>query len=391
MKKLSTLLLFSVMIGYQASAQPTNLVPDAGNIIYVDINVNQSGPGYNGNGSSWAQAVPELADALEWARIQSETGDPVWGLDYPLKIYVAKGTYRPLYEIADVDNNGVPTDNKDRSFRMARGVHLYGGFAAGETDPEKRNLVANETVLTGSLGGTSHVYHVVLATAAMADARLDGFTVSNGRAIGSSTPVPITRSGNNYQVSRRAGGGIFISYASLTIDRVIIKDNTASEFGAGIYNNTATGVHLLRSTIRDNAAGQRGGGMYNANTIPAYISHVIIRNNSANEHGGGIANQSTSPDIVNTLLYDNRAEVGGGAIYNVNNASPTLTNVTIAANYAANVGSGFGTIDGGGGIHNNFSSSPKIRNTIFWGNTVPNNASRSNHIYNQDVSSVSES
>lgn len=41
--------------------------PDASNILYV----NSSVPGGNGSGNSWTNAIPQLADALKWARQQN--------------------------------------------------------------------------------------------------------------------------------------------------------------------------------------------------------------------------------------------------------------------------------------------------------------------------------
>ncbi|SHI72721.1 hypothetical protein SAMN04488096_1041, partial [Mesonia phycicola] len=44
--------------------QPLQLVPDTSNIVYVNKNVS----GGTADGSSWANAIPELADALVWAK-----------------------------------------------------------------------------------------------------------------------------------------------------------------------------------------------------------------------------------------------------------------------------------------------------------------------------------
>src|SRR5690554_5037595 len=233
MKKIIIPLLL-IAANYQLLAQPTNIQPSAGNVVYVNTDVNQGAPGFTGNGSSWDQAVPELADALEWARIQTDAGTASWDSDNSLKIYVAKGTYRPLYKIAETDANNIPTLAQDRSFRMVPNVQLYGGFAAGETDPASRNFNANETTLTGDINGTFHAYHVVLM-AAGGSSLLDGFTITNGRAVGGPTPVTLNETGYNLSISRRNGGGIYIAHGMLAITRVIVKENTASEDGAGIY------------------------------------------------------------------------------------------------------------------------------------------------------------
>ena len=67
-----------------------------------------------GDGSSWANAFPGLADSLSGAA----SGTEIW---------VAKGTYKP-------------TSGTDRTatFQLKDGVAVYGGFAGGETQLDQR-------------------------------------------------------------------------------------------------------------------------------------------------------------------------------------------------------------------------------------------------------------
>src|SRR5690606_37749205 len=76
-----------VDIGAYEFKGEVELTPDAQNILYVDINVNTAAAGYTGAGNSWANAVPQLADALKWARTQFARGSPGWSGANPLKIY----------------------------------------------------------------------------------------------------------------------------------------------------------------------------------------------------------------------------------------------------------------------------------------------------------------
>lgn len=73
----------------------------------------QDAAGYNGSGNSWENAIPELADALKWAREQYDTDHTVFDAE-PLKIYVAKGTYLPKYKLAETDNSDAPTTERDK-------------------------------------------------------------------------------------------------------------------------------------------------------------------------------------------------------------------------------------------------------------------------------------
>ena len=81
---LSLLLLFSFGL-----LQAQNINPGDNNIIYVKYDV----IGGTGDGTSWANAIKELADALKYAK-QTETQ---WSASNPLQIWVAEGTYKPMY------------------------------------------------------------------------------------------------------------------------------------------------------------------------------------------------------------------------------------------------------------------------------------------------------
>src|SRR5690606_11160434 len=99
----------------------TLVTPGTGNILYV----NQSVSGGNGSGDSWANAVPELADALKWARQQQDANNN-WLQNDSLRIFIAKGTYKPLYSAED---GSYTTDGgRDNAFVMVKNVQLYGGF-----------------------------------------------------------------------------------------------------------------------------------------------------------------------------------------------------------------------------------------------------------------------
>lgn len=162
------------------------LQPDSNNIIYVNISVS----GGNGNGSSWANAVPELADALKWARTQITT-DATYFDAAPLKIYVAKGTYKPLYHSA---NGSYSNNNRHNSFVMVKNVQLYGGFdpANGITDLTHDRIKPTTTqgsILSGNIGNANtnndNAHHVVIAVGALGNAVLDGFSLIHGTTGGS--------------------------------------------------------------------------------------------------------------------------------------------------------------------------------------------------------------
>src|SRR5690606_20945420 len=172
--------------------QITSFTPGAGNILYVNQNVS----GGNGSGDSWANAIPELADALRWAR-QRHDLDNNWLQDDSLRIFIAIGSYQPLYNAAD---GAYTTDGgRDNSFVMVKNVQLYGGF-----DPENgiehlddARILPNHlggsgeslgTILNGDVGTTNdhsdNTYHVVISSGDVGKAGLNGLTISAGNADG---------------------------------------------------------------------------------------------------------------------------------------------------------------------------------------------------------------
>src|SRR5690606_18585202 len=116
--------------------------PNADNILYVNQSVDQTATGYTGSGDSWANAIPQVADALKGAR-ENHEADNDWLQNDSLQVYVAKGIYLPKYKLADVDNNNTPTTDRDKSFLLVNNVQLYGGFdpANGITDLSHKRII----------------------------------------------------------------------------------------------------------------------------------------------------------------------------------------------------------------------------------------------------------
>jgi hypothetical protein len=110
-------------------------------------------------GTSWDDAYPTLRQALT----EANPGDEIW---------VAAGTY-------------TPGDTTSQSFALLTLVAVYGGLAGDETpqtfnppDVDNRDLEANETILSGDLGGGTRSTTIVTATGVDRTAILDGFTIT---------------------------------------------------------------------------------------------------------------------------------------------------------------------------------------------------------------------
>ncbi|UCE59312.1 MAG: hypothetical protein JSU63_17945 [Phycisphaerales bacterium] len=96
-------------------------------IIYVDQNA--GGPTHDG--STWCTAYLNLQDALDGATAGYE-------------IRAAGGVYKP--------DRG--TGDRTMSFQLVPDVQVYGGYAGcGAPDPDARDTVEYETILSGDLAG----------------------------------------------------------------------------------------------------------------------------------------------------------------------------------------------------------------------------------------------
>jgi len=343
------------------------ITPGAGNILYVK-------KGAAGNGSSWEKAVGELADALKWVRRQHDA-DTNWLDGDSLRIFVAKGTYYPMYSAEDglyANDSG-----SDNSFVMIKNVQLYGGFDPDngiDTIGQNRIMGNDGAVLSGDIGtlndSLDNAYHVVISAGDIGNGLLDGFVIRDGNATGSNSTVSI----NSIAVNRTYGGGMINISSSPCIANVSFYKNT-SKFGAGMFNNSSSPI-LLNVVFEGNrAATNGGGGMRNTNFSDPVLMNVYFIGNTANS-GGGIYNTNSSPILANVLFAGNVAVTYGGGMNNETSSSPVLRNVTISGNTAGNTGDG---------IRNYLNSEPKIYNSIIWGNgssNMNNSSTSSSEFYN---------
>lgn len=349
-----------LLISFFTNAQ----TPNANNILYVNINVS----GGDGSGDTWANAIPQLADAMKYARAQYIANNAVYDAT-PLKIYVAKGTYKPMYS----PQNSIYTqdDGMNNAFVIVKNVQIYGGFDPnnGINDlTDTRIFDENGSILSGDIGNSplyeyDDAYHVVISAGAVGTALLDGFTIRDAFMdyLGSNLTITV----NTYPVYRARGaiynvlsspifanciitdnrkwvaGGMYNYYqSSPTITNCTFKSNyTYYTEGGAIYNYYQSSPTITNCSFTNNAA-IKGGAIYNENNSSPVISNCSFTINAANE-GGAIYNEASSPVIINTLFANNEAShtgspTNGSAIYNEGASSPSLTNVTIANNTGLN-------------------------------------------------------
>jgi len=230
------------------------------------------------------------------------------------------------------------------------------------TDPGDPEVVA-ATVIEG--GGNGSV--VTFQSSETVDARLEGFTITNGSnangggiaVVENSSPI-ITSNTISGNQAENSGGGIFISdNSSPTISGNVISSNWAKGGGGiGVHNSEPM---IQNNTISKNTAEWLGGGITVHNSSLT-ISENTISSNLAETAGGIHISGNSSPTISGNTISDNQANFFGGGIFVRGNSSPTISDNTISGNEAESFG--------GGGIYVAANSIAKVINNQFQSNST---------------------
>ena len=310
--------------------------PLSSHVLYVDVDA--TGPP---TGTSWYNAYTRLQDALWYAATLAPTST--------VEIWVAEGVYYP-------DEGAGQTDDDIFSvFMLTDNLELYGGFAGDEMLRSHRDWEVHVTVLSGDLDQNdttdahdvvtdtanitgTNAYHVVTSNGVTVTARLDGFSITAGKAID-------------------GGGGMFNYKGSPTLDNLTFSGNDAGDTGGGgMFNHSSNNPMLTNVTFSGNSTDGDGGGMTNYLSNPT-LDNVIFSGNSA-RWGGGMSNDlSSSPMLTNVTFSGNEGGLGGGGMANTYGSNPMLTDVTFSGNDAGP--------EGGGGMRNGSGSNPMLSNVTF--------------------------
>ncbi len=301
-----------------------------GGILYVDANVEKEG-----NGRSWKTAYRSLQAALDAA---ARNGAELW---------VATGTYIP---------QGTSRDN---CFTIADGIKIYGSLPPGATTKESQDTVTTPTILSGDIGNRGQTedncYHVVSAGT---DVLVDSFVISDGTAVG--------------EFPNNAGAGIHFAVRpethkpyTITLNRVIFRDNQAEQGGALFVNGPADitidtsyfttnsaryggsilslagKLHCNNVHFFANTATFDGGALSLGDGTQAKLTSCLFTNNNAGRSGGAIqlrnnlaASGKTSLFVDDSLFSGNRARDYGGAVHNSNSSHLYMVNSHLHDNFA---------------------------------------------------------
>jgi len=315
----------------------------------TSIYVRHDASGSN-NGSSWTDAYITLQSALSAAI----SGD---------RIYVAKGTYVP-------DNEVGGTGNLFKCFQLKNGVSIYGGFAGTEDlltfDLADRDFSANETILSGDLGGGNNVYHVFrhVSISLNNTAVLDGFTISGGKATGTDPnnkgggmlnsgtssangSSPTIRNCVLKNKEAAQGGAIYNSrYCNPITNNTMFVNSTASDIGGAVFlirNNASFYGCTFQNNIAQASGSAKGGGAVyigtSVNTEGATFTNCTFLGNTVNKSSsgarGGAIHASVNPGfltITGSVFSENEAEYGGAVYQNCGNYTNRLSSDIIISN-----------------------------------------------------------
>ena len=128
------------------------------------------------------------------------------------------------------------------------------------------------------------------------------------------------------------GGAIFNEETTLELYKDYFKSNTASKYGACLYNNGT--VSIKSSSILSNSANY-GGAIYNKNYLS--INDSTLKDNKATSTGGAIYNTATLK-AINSKFLNNKAATGGVIVSTANNViNTTITGCEFTKNTAGNM------------------------------------------------------
>ena len=142
-------------------------------------------------------------------------------------------------------------------------------------------------------------------------------------------------------VAAPQGGGI-LNYGALSLDRVVVTDNTENsagpanfEFGGGgIYNGDSATLNLTDSTVSDNTSvNQPGGGVYGFFRSTINVTRSTISGNVGGDVAGGLRSLGNSTVVNSTFSGNTSSKWHGGGIFHTD-GQLTVTNSTFAGNIA---------------------------------------------------------
>ena len=221
------------------------------------------------------------------------------------------------------------------------------------------------TYLTVNANGTGRVF-TINSSGSNKTVTISGLTITGGNDVNSGGAIFVS-AGDTLNLSSSVisyshapnGGGIF-NAGDVVMNGCSIENNSAQQYGGGIYTQTGA-MTIVNSSIQANAAvGFYGGGMFIRDGVVNFDNSVIGANTAP--WGGGLSMAQGTTTILRSVLANNTASNGcGGGIY-TQDGTLTVSNSNITMNTAGTPDSGWS----GGGIFANMNFT--LTDSIVYGN-----------------------
>jgi len=306
-----------------------------GQVVHVDA----AAPS-GGDGATWATAYRHVQDALDEA-----------GRGGVVEIRVAQGRYTPDLD-EDSDGDGQPehvAGSRFETFQLLSGVSLRGGyrgaFDPNGDDPDDRDPIGLESVLSGDLAGddgpdfaqnSENSLHVVTGSGVELSAVLDGFTVSGGNASIAGT--------------HEDGAGLNCDAGSPLVTNCRFEANAALDNGGAVWvHDGGAGLFELCAFVGNRA--NDGGAIAITGMLTAPILRMCaFEQNEAVVDGGAAFFSSASVSSVEDCSFvGNRAASGGACAVTSANSATTVVDFGYSAfsNNEASFGGAIRVLAGG--------------------------------------------
>ena len=329
--------------------------------VYVDADASGAA-----DGTSWANAYTDLADALANAAADSD-------------IWIAEGTYLP--------GSGETFDTL--FFTIDRPLNLYGGFDGTETSVDQADPANHASILSGDFNqdditdefninkedNARKILNIdTLAATTLdglkfsgADGTLDtdvfGFFWSLGAAVYSDSPLSV----NNCRFTdNRAWWGasvcVFGGAGGSTFTNSSFTNNLSGNRAAGVYMEQIEEVSFNNCNFSNNAAIR--GGIYGLRVVNCTVNDCLFDNNNGGGFNAGLYSWNGTNWQVTNSTFSNLVATGSAAMYIDGRESEVFNLAVDNCTFEGNL-----TTSGAGGAVRGFSANMSFTNTSFTSNT----------------------
>lgn len=175
------------------------------------------------------------------------------------------------------------------------------------------------------------------------------------------------------------GGALHVDGANAVIDGSIIKENTVTSYGAGLYvSGSGSVVELSSGSILKNTSAKSGAGVFiSSGTFTLSGTGLISENATQSGNGGGVVNKDNFI-MKGGKISDNSCVSKGGGIYSYTESYTLIEGGEITGN---------NTESYGGGICVDYTAEAEVKGGKIYGNSA---TSRGNNLYAMDSQSSAE-